>query len=187
MCVCHGSGLTIASGSYQPILRAAGAANARDCLVYDEIDRSCYDWQNRGTPGELAITVTWYVTGLLGGNVVPPPPWALTPEQDPKISRSGTATSWQTVSRVCLYSYAAGEVRPKSQVSAGINRVAKNIPLNTRRKAALLPPLEMLITTLIADAPGVMGVDGLNLHCAPDGRPLAHARVTGALNDAPIG
>ena len=56
---------------------------------------------------------------------------------------------------------------PKTQVSAGINSVAKNIPLNTRRKAALLAPLEMLMTTLIADAPGVMGVDGLKLHCAP--------------------
>jgi len=76
---------------------------------------------------------------------------------------------------------------PRSQVSAGINSVAKKISLNTRRKIALLAAPEMLITTLIADAPGVMGVDGLNLHCAPEGRPLAHARVTGALNEAPIG
>ena len=53
-------------------------------------------------------------------------------------------------------------------------------PLNRRFKAALLPCVEMLITTLIEDAPGVMGIDGLKLHCAPEGRPLAQARVTGS-------
>ena len=133
------------------------------------------------------MTVTWYVAGLLGGNVVPPPPWALTPEQETKISRSGI-TMIVAASKPSLPLRSHGQRgEPRSHVSAGINSVAKNIPLNTRRKAALFAGLEMLITTLIADAPGVMGVDGLKLHCAPGGRPLAQARVTAALNEAPIG
>jgi hypothetical protein len=78
---------------------------------------------------------------------------------------------------------------PKSQSSTGINSDPANnpAPLNRRFEAALLPCVEMLITTSIADAPGVMGVDGLKLHCAPEGKPLAQARVTAALNEAPIG
>lgn len=77
----------------------------------------------------------------------------------------------------------------KTQSSAGMNNEAARTtaPRNPRLEAAPLPCVEMLITTLIADAPGVIGVDGLKLHCAPAGKPLVHARVTAALNEAPIG
>jgi len=78
---------------------------------------------------------------------------------------------------------------PKTQSTAGIHSVVARTaaPPNVRCKAALLPCVEIFMTTLIADAPGVIGIEGLKLHCAPGGNPLVHARVTGAANEVPIG
>jgi hypothetical protein len=121
--------------------------------------------------------------------MVPPPPWALTPEQEIKISRTGSAI----VVAVRRYSFPpllrCRRDEPKTQSSPGINSAAARTTslLNVLFIAALLPCVEMLITTLIADAPGVIGVEGLKLHCEPAGNPLVQARVTGALNEAPMG
>ena len=38
--------------------------------------------------------------------------------------------------------------------------------------------VEMFMTTSTAELPGVTGVDGLKLHCAPAGSPEVQARVT---------
>jgi uncharacterized Zn-finger protein len=45
----------------------------------------------------------------------------------------------------------------------------------------------MLITMSMAELPGVIGVDGLKLHCAPVGNPFVHARVTAPVKDEPTG
>src|SRR3954467_9652617 len=51
------------------------------------------------------------------------------------------------------------------------------------RELALFAIVEMFITTSTAEFPGVTGVEGLNMHCAPAGSPAVHARLTAPEND----
>jgi hypothetical protein len=47
--------------------------------------------------------------------------------------------------------------------------------------------VEIVITILTAEFPGVCGADGLNRHCAPAGSPLGQESVTAPENEEPGG
>jgi hypothetical protein len=53
-------------------------------------------------------------------------------------------------------------------------------------EATVAPVVEIVITTVWAELPGVTAVEGLNRHCAPAGSP-EQASVTAALKIDPTG
>src|SRR5579863_9065902 len=53
--------------------------------------------------------------------------------------------------------------------------------------ALLVALVDIVKTAECAAAPGVIGVEGLNRHCVPEGKPWLQDSVTGSENEAPLG
>jgi hypothetical protein len=60
-------------------------------------------------------------------------------------------------------------------------------PAFVRGRISAFVVVDMFMTTSTAVLPGVIGVDGSNMHCAPAGSPAVHESVTAALNEDPGG
>ena len=127
--------------------------------------------------------------GEVGEVPLPPLPFpaVLTPPHDNNDKSRGIKRTVVRIS-VCLRFAMSFPELPHTKNKAGNNNIAeKNIQVCASRTAALFDLVEMLITTSTAELPGVIGPEGLKLHCACGGRPDVQASDTGELKVAPIG
>jgi hypothetical protein len=115
-----------------------------------------------------------------------PLPPLLTPPHDRSNKISGVKSTVARIRPRFRFRVALGD-SPKKKNRGNSNNAEKKIEECPAYTVALLDFVEMLITTSTAELPGVIGPEGLKLHCACGGRPDVHASETAALKDAPIG